>query len=34
MAQHALAALDLFAPRRNHDQVVDAHRRFDAGGPP
>lgn len=29
MAQRALDALDLFAPRRNHDQVLDAHRRFD-----
>lgn len=28
-AQRALAALDLFAPRRNSDQVADAHRRFD-----
>jgi tetratricopeptide (TPR) repeat protein len=30
-AQRALTALDLFAPRRNHDQVVEAHRRFDEG---
>jgi tetratricopeptide (TPR) repeat protein len=34
VAQHALAALDLFAPRRNHDQVVDAHQRFAQGTAP
>lgn len=28
-AGRALAALDLFAPRRNHEQLADAHRRFD-----
>lgn len=34
VAQHALDALDLFAPRRNHDQVVDAHQRFAQGTAP
>lgn len=29
VAKHALDALDLFAPRRNRDQVAEAHRRFD-----
>lgn len=34
VAKHALDALDLFAPRRNHDQVADAHRRFEAPASP